>query len=67
VLERIEQNAHVIGISPDYGINSTFNVEDLVAYKGQPVIPNDLFQDLLSDLDTNHILDLVQLPLPTST
>jgi hypothetical protein len=34
---------YVIELSPDYGISSTFNIEDLVSYKGQATIHDDPF------------------------
>lgn len=46
VLQRVGPNAYVIDIPPDYGISSTFNVKNVVAYRGQP---DDPFKDPLSD------------------
>ena len=43
VLKRIGSNAYVIELPSDYGISSTFNIEDLVAYKGPATIPDDPF------------------------
>jgi hypothetical protein len=45
VLKRIGSNAYVIELSSDYGISSTFNIEDLVAYKGPTTIPDDPFTE----------------------
>ena len=33
ILRRVGPNAYVVDLPPEYGINSTFNVADLVAYK----------------------------------
>jgi hypothetical protein len=55
VLKGVGSDAYVIDILPDYGISSTFNREDLVAYRGQPVIPNGPFEDPLLDPATNSI------------
>jgi hypothetical protein len=43
VLKRIGSNAYVIELPFNYGISSTFNIEDLVAYKGSTTIPDDPF------------------------
>jgi hypothetical protein len=43
VLKRIGSNTYVIELLSDYGISSTFNIEDLVAYKGPATIPDDPF------------------------
>uniref|UniRef100_A0A2N9F448 Chromo domain-containing protein n=1 Tax=Fagus sylvatica TaxID=28930 RepID=A0A2N9F448_FAGSY len=45
VLKRIGSNAYVIELPPDYDINSTFNIEDLIAYKGPATIPDDPFTE----------------------
>jgi hypothetical protein len=45
VLKRIGSNAYVIELPSDYGISSTFNIEDLVAYKGPATIPDDPFTE----------------------
>ena len=45
---------HVIDVPHDYGISSSFNTENLVAYKGPTVIPDtpsdELFPILLMPL-----------------
>ena len=46
VLKRIGLNAYVIDLLHDYGISSSFNIEDLVAYKGPIVIPDNLLMSL---------------------
>jgi hypothetical protein len=45
VLKRIGFNAYVIELLSDYGISSTFNIEDIVAYKGPATIPDDPFTE----------------------
>ena len=49
VLKRIGLNAYVIDLLHDYGISSSFNIEDLVAYKCPLVIPDNLFDEPLLD------------------
>ena len=39
VLKRMGPNAYIIDLPHDYGISSSFNIEDLVAYKS----PTQLF------------------------
>ncbi len=43
MLKLIGSNTYVIELSPNYGISSTFNIEDLVAYKCPTTIPDDPF------------------------
>jgi hypothetical protein len=45
VLKWIGSNAYVIDFPSDYGISSTFNIKDLVAYKGPATIPDDPFTE----------------------
>ena len=57
VLKRKGPNAYVIDLSHNYGISSSFNVEDLVAYISPTVIPDTPFDEPL--------LDLIDAPIPT--
>ncbi len=43
MLKRIDSNAYVIELPPDYGKSSILNKEDLFAYKGPATIPDDPF------------------------
>ena len=64
VLKRIGRNAYVVDLPHDYGISSSFNIEDLVAYKGLIVIPNNLFDEPLLDPIDAPILAPLPLNLP---
>ena len=57
VLKRKGPNAYVIDLSHNYGISSSFNVEDLVAYISPTVIPDTPFDEPL--------LDPIDAPIPT--
>ena len=49
VLKWIGLNAYVIDLPYDYGISSSFNIEDLVAYKSPTTIPDTPFDEPLPD------------------
>ena len=57
VLKRMGPNAYVIDLPHDYGISSSFNIEDQVAYKCPTVIPDTPFDEPL--------LDPIDAPIPT--
>ena len=39
-MKRLGPNAYVLDLPPDMGISATFNVEDLVPFRGPPMCPN---------------------------
>ena len=44
VLQRVGPNAYVLDLPHDFGISSTFNIEDLIAYHKPLPIPDDPFE-----------------------
>ena len=44
ILKKVNSNAYVVDLSPDFGNSPSFNVEDLIAYKGL-----NFFPDLLDE------------------
>lgn len=44
MLQQVDPNAHVIDLPFGFGINSIFNIKDLIAYKKSHSIPNYLFE-----------------------
>ena len=50
-------NAYVINLPYDYGISSSFNIEDLVAYESPTAIPDTPFDESLPNL--------IDAPIPT--
>ena len=46
ILQKINPNAYVIDLPPDFEISSIFNIPDLVVYKGPPFNPDNLLVDL---------------------
>jgi len=45
IFKKINPNAYVIDLHPDFGISSTFNISDFVAYKDPPFNPEPLLRD----------------------
>ena len=67
-MKQIRPNAYVIDFSPYFGIGSTFNIEDLVAFKGIFSIPNDLFLEPIHEpkIDPPTTSTIASTPLPIS-
>ncbi|GFY88904.1 hypothetical protein Acr_06g0008440 [Actinidia rufa] len=68
VLKRIGPNAYVIDLPPDFGISSTFNIEDLVAFKGYFDNPTDPIFEPTHEPTIDHptTSDITPAPLPIS-
>ena len=45
ILKKINSNAYVVDLPPDFRISCTFNVEELVPYRGTFDTPSDPFVD----------------------
>ena len=45
ILKKINSNAYVVDLSQDFDISCTFNVKDLVPYRGTFDTPSDPFVD----------------------
>ena len=54
VLSRVGENGYVIDIPNYWGIHSTFNVEDLVEYKGSIALPSNPTYEMAIERD--HII-----------
>jgi len=46
IIKKLNPNAYVLDLPPYFGISSTFNITNLVAYKGPPFNPDNLLVDL---------------------
>ena len=44
IIKKIRPNAYVLELPPDFGINSTFNISDLVEYKEPVLTPSEPFE-----------------------
>ncbi|XP_035540116.1 uncharacterized protein LOC108983558 [Juglans regia] len=64
ILKHVDPNAHVIDLPSHFGCHSTFNAEDLVAYKGHFNSSNDLFLPPFVNLDLDFDLDPFVIPTP---
>ncbi|KAL4626266.1 hypothetical protein ACB092_05G083900 [Castanea dentata] len=59
VLKRMGPNAYVIDLPHDYGISSSFNIDDLVAYKSPTAILDTHFDEpLLNPIDAPMLTSL---------
>jgi len=61
ILRKINSNAYVVDLPPDFGISSSFNIEDLIAYKDSNFFPDNSSLDKLSH---EPIPEKPLLPLP---
>jgi len=66
ILKKINPNAYVIDLPQDIGINSTFNISDLIAYKGPLFNPDNSLVDLDEPTPEPLFEGLHFSPLPTT-
>ena len=45
ILKKINSNAYVVDLSPDFGVSFSFNIEDMIAYKGLNFLPDNPLLD----------------------
>jgi hypothetical protein len=64
VLQWVGPKVYAINVPPDPGISFTLNVEDLFAYTGPTIIPNDPFKETSLAPNTNPKLDPIQPSFP---
>ena len=58
ILRQIGSNAYVDDIPLDYGVSPTFNVADLVPFKGQAAIPSDPFEPTSPFIESEPLLEI---------
>ena len=65
VLSKVGENGYVIDIPNDWGIHPTYNIEDLVAYKGSIALPsNPPYEPTVERFHTqNPPLELIALTM----
>ena len=68
ILKKINSNAYVVDLPPDFDISCTFNVENLISYRDTFDTPSDPFvdeptQDLLSERAPHYLHFLQNCPM----
>jgi len=66
VLQRVGPNACVLDLPHDFGINSTFNIDDLVAYHKPLSIQNEPFEIPLNSLPDDPIETYIPFTLTSA-
>ena len=59
VLSKVGENGYVIDIPSDWGIHPTFNIEDLVAYKGSVLFLQTHHMSLILRVTTLYLSPLL--------
>ena len=62
ILTKLNDNAYVIDLPKDFEINSTFNIEDIVEYKGSNFNPSNPMVDELTPEPFSERPSLLPLP-----
>jgi len=66
ILKKINSNAYLVDLPPDFGISSRFNISDLVFYKVHPFNSDNSLVDLDESNPIFYLRDSHLSPPPTT-